>query len=313
MWRMILRRGLTAVPLLVAVSFGVFLIIDLTPGDPAELLAGEDPTPEKIAHVRQSLGLDEPLLHRYWDWLSGALRGDLGRSLTTGESVGALIAQKVGVTASLALVTIIFTLVIGGFFGILGALRNRGFADRATTFFGSISIAIPPSWLGLVLIVFLAVSNRVFPALGYVPLANGFGDWLFHLILPALVLSTLPAGELTMQLKSSLQEALGQDYIVTARAKGLLRRSVVFKHALRNAAIPVVTVLGFRIAQLVGETTIVEAVFNLNGLGTLALHATLARDVPVLLGVVMFAVLVVVVVNMIVDTSYGLLNPKVRR
>jgi peptide/nickel transport system permease protein len=313
MWRLVWRRAAMAVPLLLGISFVVYLLIALTPGDPAELLAGENPTPAKIAQVRESLGLDDPLLVRYWHWLSGALHGDLGKSLTTGQPVGHLIISKAGITASLVLVALVFTLVFGFLFGVLGALRSRGVLDRGTTVLGSLAVAVPVSWIALVLVMVLAVNHQIFPALGYAPLADGVVPWIQHLILPATALAILPAGELTLQLKSALQESLGQDYIVTARAKGLAGYSIVLKHALRNAAIPVVTVLGFRTAQLIGGTTVVEQVFNINGLGKTALNSTLARDVPVLLGVVMLSAVAIVVINLLVDISYGILDPKVRK
>jgi peptide/nickel transport system permease protein len=306
MLRLVVRRVLIGVPLLLFVSFSVFVLIDLAPGDPAASLAGENATAEQIAAVRQNLHLDDSIVARYVRWLGGAIHGDLGTSLQSGQSVSSLIADKLSVTASIVGMSLLFVLVLALIGGVVGAVRPRGLADRAVTVVASIATAIPPFWLALVLIVYFAINRSWFPAVESVV------EWLKHLVLPAVALAAVPAAELALQLRGSLSEVLGRDYIMATRAKGLTRRSIIGKHGLKNAAIPVVTVLGFRIAQMLGGTVTIELVFNINGLGRLAVNSTLSHDIPVLLGLVVVTTLVVLVINVLVDISYGYFNPKVR-
>jgi peptide/nickel transport system permease protein len=312
MLRLVVRRVLIGVPLLLFVSFSVFVLIDLAPGDPAASLAGENATAEQIAAVRQNLHLDDSIVARYVRWLGGAVHGDLGTSLQSGQSVSSLIADKLSVTASIVGMSLLFVLVLALIGGVVGAVRPGGLADRAVTVVASIATAIPPFWLALVLIVYFAINRSWFPAVGYVGPDESILEWLKHLVLPAVALAAVPAAELALQLRGSLAEVLGRDYIMATRAKGLTRRSIIGKHGLKNAAIPVVTVLGFRIAQMLGGTVTIELVFNINGLGRLAVNSTLSHDIPVLLGLVVVTTLVVLVINVLVDISYGYFNPKVR-
>jgi len=307
-----LRRVLTSIPILLAVSFVVFAMVALIPGDPAAVLAGENATPEQIAEVRSSLGLDQPLLVRYWDWLWSALHGDFGQSLRTGQSVGQILASHVTITLSLVAVTLVLATAIGMAAGIVAAARAGGLVDRAITGLSAVAVALPPFWVSLLLVLFFAVNVRLFPAVGYVPFAESPSEWLSHLFLPALALAALPAAELALQLKDTLTAELRRDYVLTARAKGLSKPKILFKHTLKNAAIPVTTVLGYRTAQLIGGTVTVEVVFVIPGLGSTAVSSVQARDVTVLLGLVVLTTLAVVVINLIVDISYGYLNPKVR-
>jgi peptide/nickel transport system permease protein len=306
------RRLLVAIPLVVFVSFVVFVLIDLAPGDPTNSLAGQNPTPALRAQIRQSLHLDQPLLVRYWRWLSDAVRGNLGKSFVSNLPVRSVLGSRVAVTFSLTLLALAMTIVFGGIGGILGALRPRGIIDRVVTVLSSIAIAIPPFWLGLVLVLVLAVQHHELPSLGYVGFGTDPWQWLRHLVLPAFALSAFGTAELALQLKGSLTDTLGRDFLLAGRAKGLSRSSLVLKHGLKNAAVPVITVLGFRLAQLLGGTVIIEVVFTLPGLGTLALDSTLNHDVPVMLGLVVIATLVVTLINVAVDVSYAYFNPRMR-
>ncbi|MDQ7911272.1 ABC transporter permease [Phytohabitans sp. ZYX-F-186] len=312
MAQLALRRVLTAIPILLVVSFVVFAMVALIPGDPAAVLAGENATPEQIAEVRASLGLDDPLLVRYWDWLWSALHGDLGQSLRTGQSVGEILGSHVTITLSLVLVTLVIATLLGLAAGIVAAARAGGLLDRALTGLSAVAVALPPFWVSLLLVLFFAVNVRLFPAVGYVSLTESPSQWLSHLFLPALALAALPAAELALQLKDTLTAELRRDYVLTAMAKGLSKPKILFKHTLRNAAIPVTTVLGYRTAQLIGGTVTVEVVFVIPGLGSTAVSSVQARDVTVLLGLVVLTTLAVVVINLLVDISYGYLNPKVR-
>ncbi|MET0147102.1 MAG: ABC transporter permease [Ilumatobacteraceae bacterium] len=307
-----LQRLLLAVPILLIVTFVVFVLVDLAPGDPAANLAGDNPSPERIEAVRQELGLDRPLPARYVDYVSSAFTGDFGTSLANRQAVTTALKDRITVTLSLALVTVV--MMVGGalVFGIIAATWRNRWPDRLITWLASIAVAIPPFWLGLVLILQLAVYRSWFPALGYSPIADGWWEWLRHLILPAFTLALLPGAELTLQLKASLVEVMGRDYVLAVRAKGMSTRTVILKHGLKNAAVPVVTVLGHRMAQLLGGTVIVERVFNLNGIGSAAVDATLNRDIPIIMAIVVMSTITVIVVNLLVDISYGYFNPKVR-
>jgi peptide/nickel transport system permease protein len=312
MLKLLGRRVLISIPTLLIVSLFVFVLIDLTPGDPAFRLAGESPTPEQVEEVRKRLRLDDPLLVRYSRWLGNFMRGDMGESLVNSEPVADAMRRRVGITLSLAGVTLLLTIVAGTLFGVIAALRVNGPVDRIITTLSSLSIAMPSFWLAMLLVVAFAVHLPWFPAIGYVPLSHGVGPWLYHLVLPAVALASHPTPEMAMQVRGALLETLQRDFVLTAHAKGLPRHVVVLKHALKNAAVPVVTVLGYRAAQLLGGTVIIEVIFALEGVGALAVASATNGDVPMLLGVTMFSTLIVLAMNILVDASYGYFNPKVR-
>jgi peptide/nickel transport system permease protein len=312
MWRMVRRRLLSAIPILLIVSFLVFVLVDLAPGDPAVTLAGEFPTPDRIAAIRRDLHLNDPLLVRYGRWLGGAVHGDLGTSLQTGKPVTSMIAPRFTVTLSLVAVALAFSIVVALVLGIVASLRPGHLLDRAITVLSSLGLATPPFWIGIVLVVAFAVNRSWLPAIGYKPLSAGPWQWFEHLILPGIALSLFLASELTLQLRNSLTEVLHRDFILAGEARGLSRSSIVLKHGMKNAGAAVVTVLGFRLAALLAGTVTIETVFVLPGLGVLAVNSVLGRDVPVLLGLVVLSAALVIVINLLVDISYGYFNPKVR-
>jgi len=312
MSRTIATRLAWAIPTLLVVTFAVFALIDLAPGDAAQSLAGENATAEQIAEVRDRLGLDEPLIERYAEWLGGTVQGDLGDSLFNDEPVRDIIARALPHTISLALVALTFSLVIAMVAGTCAAVRPGGIADRLVSIGASVGIAVPPFLVGVVLVSQLAVQRDIFPALGYVPFTEDPWQWFFHLVLPALALCGVTTGELARQLRGALRDVLEQDYVVAAHAKGLSRMQVLSHHAFRNAAIPLVTVLGLRISQLLGGTVIVEQIFLLRGLGSTLVTAVLNRDIPVVLGIAVVTTVIVTIVNLLVDVSYTWLNPKLR-
>lgn len=306
------RRLLAAIPLLLVVPLLIFLLIDLSPGDPAVILAGDEPSPERLESIRQSLNLDQNVFLRYLDWVAHAATGDLGSSLLSNQSVAEVLGRRMMTTMSLVLFAMVLAIVVGAVLGVLGSLRPGGAVDRMINVVASIAIAIPAFWFGLVLVSLFAVTHQIFPVFGYVPLSDGFVPWFQHLVLPGVALALLPAAEVALQLRSSLGEVLRSDYILNAEAKGLGRGSVVLKHGLKNACIPVVTVLGFRVAEVLGGTVTIEIIYGMPGLGSLAVDSVQGRDIPVLLGFVLFTTVVVVIVNLLVDISYGYFNPKVR-
>ncbi|MEU1981816.1 ABC transporter permease [Nocardia sp. NPDC019395] len=306
------QRLLAAIPLLFVVPLLIFLLMELAPGDPAVVLAGENSTPKRLRELRENLNLDENVFIRYLDWVGSALRGDLGMSLWSHQTVVELLLRRMTTTLSLVLFAIVLAIAIGVTLGVLGALRPGGVIDRGINVVASVAIAVPAFWFGLVLVSLLAVSHQIFPAFGYVPISDGVVPWFQHLVLPGVALALLPAAEVTVQLRSALGQVLTSDYILNAEARGLSRASVVLKHGLKNACIPVVTVLGFRVAEILGGTVTIEIIYNMPGLGSLAVNSVQNHDVPVLLGFVLFTTIVVVIVNLLVDISYGYFNPKVR-
>ncbi|WP_280435404.1 ABC transporter permease [Nocardia carnea] len=306
------QRLLAAIPLLLIVPLLIFLLMDLAPGDPAVVLAGENATPKRLRELRENLNLDENVFMRYLDWVGSALRGDLGMSLWSNQTVAELLGRRIATTLSLVLFAMVLAVTIGLVLGILGALRPGGVVDRGINALASVAIAVPAFWFGLVLVLLLAVTHQIFPAFGYVPISEGVVPWFQHLVLPGVALALLPAAEVTLQLRSALGRVLGSDYILNAEARGLSRASVVGKHGLKNACIPVVTVLGFRVSEVLGGAVTIEIIYNMPGLGSLAVNSVQNHDVPVLLGFVLFTTVVVILVNLVVDISYGYFNPKVR-
>jgi peptide/nickel transport system permease protein len=305
-------RVVTTLPVLVLVTFVVFGLVLLIPGDPAATIAGPDATVAEVAAVRERLGLDRPVLVQYWDWVTGALAGDLGTSLYTSRPVATSIADGLPVTISLAATALLISLVIAVPTAIVSALRRDTWIDRVATVGSSLGIALPSFWLGLVFVLVFSLALGWLPATGYVPLDEDPAAWLRHILLPALTLGIASAAESARQLRGSIIGVLQQDYVRTARAKGLRERMVIGKHVLKNASVPLVTVLGLQITALLGGAVLVEQVFGVPGLGLVAIGAVTTRDVPVIQGIVLVAVVVAMVCNLLVDLTYGYLNPKVR-
>lgn len=312
MTRFVLRRLAGAIPLLFLISLLTFSLVLMLPGDPALTIAGDAASDETLAAIRERLGENDPLIQRYLEWVGGALTGDFGRSLINDASVMGAIWQRTPVTVSLTLVSLVIALAISLPAGLLAGLRPGSGFDRFLTIGASMGVAIPSFWLGLLLSVIFAVNNRWLPAIGYVGFTEDPVDWLRHLLLPALSLGLAATATLTRQLRSSVITVMQQDYIRTARAKGLRSRKVVLKHLLKNASIPAVTALGLQVPLLLSGTVIIEGLFNLNGIGQYVVSAVLLRDLPVVQAVVLLSAVVVVVTNLLVDLSYGYLNPKTR-
>lgn len=312
MLKLFARRLALTIPIVVLASFLVFGLILLVPGDPAITLAGDNATEEQIAVIRDRLGLDDPIMVQYGRWAGDAVTGDLGESLYSGRSVTMSIGERLPVTVSLAGLAMVIALLIAVPAGVVAAIRRGSAIDSAATVGASLGLAMPNFWLGAVLALIFALRLGWLPATGYVPFEESPIDWLRHLILPAVTLGAAAAAETTRQLRSALSDVLAQDYIRTARASGLRSRIVVLKHGMKNAAMPVITVMGFQVAFLLGGSVIVEQLFALPGLGGLAIRAVLDRDLPVIQGVVLFTTILVVMINLAVDLLYGWLNPKVR-
>jgi len=307
------RRLLVSIPLLGVVSFLVFSLILLVPGDPAVALAGQNPDPAQIEAVRERLGLNDPFLVQYWHWLSGVLHGDFGNSLFTSQTVWSSITARLPTTLSLALLALALAAVLGLTVGTLAGLHPGTWIDRFATVGASFGVAVPYFWVGMILVLVFAIDRSLLPAVGYVQLTEDPVGWLRHLILPASALALAPAAVIARQTRASLATVMSEDYVRTARAKGLNPRMVVGKHALKNAALPVVTVFGIEANRLIGGTVVIEQLFALPGIGQLAYQSVFARDFPVVQGVLLVAAAMVLLINILVDTSYGYFNPKVRQ
>jgi len=317
MARFLARRLLFGLLVLWIVSVAVFVLFFVTPHDPARLIAGRLATPQTVALVNHRLGLDRPPVDEYGGFVWRALHGDLGYSYYSSAPVRQLLASRLPVTASLALGAAVLWLVVGVGVGVAAARRPRSLVDRAGTLFVLTGLSMPTFLVGLLLIYFLffrlhLAGIDLFPAGGYVPLTQDPAGWAQHLLLPWITLAVVIAATYSRLTRSSLLEVLGQDYIRTARSKGLSEPRVVYRHGLRSALTPVVTQLGIDLGGLLGGVIVTEEVFGLPGLGQLAWQSVTNQDLPVIIGTVLVASLFIVLANILVDLSYALLDPRVR-
>jgi peptide/nickel transport system permease protein len=310
---LVLRRLLSILPVLLVVSFAVFFLLALVPGDPAVTLAGGvSATPAAIARVRGQLHLNDPFMVQYWHWLSAAIRGNLGTSLSSGQSVSQQIVARFPVTFGLVVASAIVSLIVGIPLGIVSGVRPGGSIDAGARSFSTLGLAVPSFWLALIFVSVFAVHWRIFPSSGYTAITASFSGWLKDMVMPAVTLGVGVGATLARQLRASLIDILDTPYVRTAWAKGGTRRSVLLRHALKNAAMPVVTIFGLQIGYLLGGAVIVEQIFSIPGLGTYMLSGIIDRDLPVVQGVAIIFVLFQMAMSLLVDISYGYLNPKVR-
>lgn len=311
MLKIIGRRLLVSLPLVLIVSMVSFFLVLLTPGDPAVVMLGMNHTPAEYEAAREKLGLNQPALTRYEHWLKDLGNGDLGVSILNSEPVLKILKGRSGVTFSLIIVTTLFSSIIGVGLGIASAIR-RGVLARIVDFISLLGMALPNFWLALVLVAIFSVSMRLLPAIGYIQPGTSLSGWLKSLVLPVAVLSAPAIGIIAQQTRSSMLEVLDSPYIRTLRAGGLGRNSIIYRHALRNAAISIITMVGLTFVSLLSGTVIAETVFALPGLGGLAVQATSRNDLPVIQGLVLYFTVIVIIVNLIVDLIYAWLNPRIR-
>ncbi len=312
MRRYVLLRVASAVlviGLVTLITFGLLLII---PGDPALVIAGPAATPAEIEGVRTQLGLDRPVLERMIAWYAALARGDLGRSLLLGRSVVNAVIERLPVTLSLAMLALIITVPLGVITGVVAAVRHNTWVDQVAMMVAMLGVSLPNFWLGLLLIFFFSVHLGWLPTGGYVPLRDDPVGWLRSLMMPAVSLALMQMGLLARITRSSMLEVLKQDYIRTARAKGVPSRSVVWRHALRNVTIPLVTVIGIVVSLMISGTAVIETVYSLPGIGRLIVSAIQQRDYPVIQGGLMLTACSLVIINLAVDLLYAWLDPRVR-
>ena len=312
MLNFLLRRLLSAVPVLVIVAVLVFLMLRLTPGDPAAVLAGDAATTEQIAEIRATLGLDRSIPEQFAIWAGHMLTGDLGQSYYYKTDVATLIAQRLEPTLSLAALTITIAVLVAVPLGVLAAWRFGSWFDRLLMGFSVMGFSIPVFVLAYILIWLVSLKLGWLPVQGYKRIADGVGPWLYHLLLPSITLSVIYVALIARVTRASVLETLGEDYIRTARAKGLPEKAVLMRHALANAAVPIVTVIGIGIALLIGGVVVTESVYAIPGLGRLTVDAVLARDFPTIQGVILLFSVVYVLVNLAVDLSYVFFDPRIR-
>src|SRR3984957_1202633 len=307
----ILRRLGSAVPILLIVSLITFAMIHLIPGDPAAAIAGLSATPEQITNIRHDLGLDQPLMTQLIRWYANLLHGDLGRCLLLGQPVVEATMFRLPVTIGLSLYALVITLAIGLVTGVLAALRQNTWVDQAAMMFAMVGISLPNFYLGLLMIILFAVDLRWLPTGGYIALSENPLGWLATSTMPAISLALLLAGLLARITRSTMLEVLRQDYIRTARAKGLPDRTVVLKHALANALIPITTVVGIIVSLLISGSVVIETLFSIPGIGQLLTQAVLNRDYPMVQGGLLITTALLVLINIAVDVCYALLDPRV--
>jgi peptide/nickel transport system permease protein len=308
----IVRRLLATIPVLGMVALFVFLMLRLTPGDPAAIIAGDNASPQQVAQIREHLGLNEPILTQFAIWIGNLLQGDLGQSFFFRANVSDLILQRLEPTLALATATIIIAILVAVPLGVLAAWRHGSLIDRFVMGFSVLGFSIPVFVLGYILIYVFAMKLGAFPVQGYRSIADGFGPFIHRLILPSLTLSVIYIALIARITRASVLEVLGEDYIRTARAKGLTNRVVLMRHALRNAAVPIVTVIGIGIALLIGGVVVTESVYNIAGLGRLTVDAVLGRDYPTIQGVILVFSFAYVLVNLLIDLAYTFLDPRIR-
>lgn len=306
------RRLAQLVPVLLVSSFVIFLILHLAPGDPAVLAAGENATPDDIEAVREALGLDRPILTQYFDWLGGVFTGDLGVSFINELPVTELIFSRVGPTLELAIASILLAIVVGIPVGSLAALRPDGVFDRIATAVTAVMVAVPNFWFGILAILVLSVSLGVLPAGGYVSVFEDPAEGLRFLLLPALTLSINQMAILIRYTRASMADALDEDYIRTAVSKGIRGSAVVIRHGLRNALIPVTTMVGIMLGRLLSGAVIVESIFAWPGLGRLLVQSILSSDYVVVQGILLLMVSWFALINLAVDIAYGGIDPRIR-
>ena len=308
----LLRRIVATLPVLVVVALIVFLMTRLAPGDPAAVILGDNATAENVAKVRADLGLDDsvPVQFARWGWR--VLHGNLGESYFMRIPVSELIAQRIEPTVSLAALTLVFTLALAIPLGVVAAWRHGGWLDRLLMGFSSLGFSIPIFVIGYLLIWAFALKLKWLPVQGYDRIAEGVLPWLSHLLLPALALSVIYIALIARVTRASVAEAMTEDYIRTARAKGISEKQVLVRHALANAAVPIVTVIGIGIALLIGGVVVTESVFAIPGLGSLTVDAVLSRDFPLIQGITLFFSVIYVLVNLLVDISYLVFDPRIR-
>ncbi|WP_251551215.1 ABC transporter permease [Neobacillus muris] len=309
--KFLLRRLLYVIPMLFITTLIVFSLILLIPGDPVLAMLGDSATHEKIAELRQQLGLDQPLMLQYFHWLNNAVHGDLGRSIFTGQQVDEALMQTLSVTMQLVLVGMFFSITGGMFFAVTSIYYPNSWMDYVARFFGTLGTAIPNFLVAMILIIFFSLKLNWLPATGFTSIADGPVPFIKGILLPGFSLSLAGIAVITRHLRSSLMETMDADYVRTAYSKGASRYQAIFKHSLQNALLPVVTTIGLLFGTALGATVVVENIFAIPGMGQLVVNAIEQRDFTMVQGVVLVMIVMVIIINFITDLVYALLDPRI--
>lgn len=312
MYAYILRRILATIPVMLIVAFIVFSLLYLTPGDPAAVIAGEHATAEDIARIRANLGLNDPFLLRFGTWIASIMQFDLGTSLLTNMPVSQMIGQRIEPTLSLMLPTLILAVCIAVPLGVIAAWRAGTKIDHFITVFAVLGFSVPVFVVGYALVWSFSLKLGWLPVQGYAPIGQGVSRWFQHLVLPCLTLSSAYIALITRVTRTAVLEVLQQDYIRTAEAKGVGRRAILFVHALKNASVPIITVIGIGVALLIGGAVVTESVFAIPGLGRLTMESIMRRDYPVIQAIVLLFSISYVLVNLLIDIAYTFVDPRIR-
>jgi peptide/nickel transport system permease protein len=310
--RHILSRLIALIPMLLGLSIASFALVQVIPGDPALVMLGGEGTPQQVADLRQQLGLDRPLLVRYWEWLTRVARGDLGESMYNRTRVTDELVWRLPTTLTLVLMSLILSIGIGVPAGLLSAVYRNTWVDHTARLLTLISLSLPSFWLGLMLIILFSLKLNLLPIVGYKSVVTDFWLGVRFLILPSFALGTYLAALLARLVRSSVLEVMGQDYIRTARAKGLREEIVLYRHALRNALIPAVTVIGINVGILLGGSAVIETLFVIPGVGQFVVTSLYNRDLPVIQGLILYISVLYILVNLVVDILYTYLDPRLR-
>lgn len=311
MWAYIIRRLLATIPVAGVVAVFVFLLLHLAPGDPAAVIAGSSAMPEDVERIRAKLGLDEPIYNQFGKWISNVLQGDLGDSIFSDMPVTKLIAQRIEPTLSLATTSILIAIFIAVPLGVIAAWKAGTWIDYSVMLFAVFGFSIPVFVIGYLLMYGFSIQIQIFPVQGFVSITEGIIPFLHRITLPSIALGLIYAALIARITRASMLEVLAQDYVRTAHAKGLSSRVVLLRHALKNASVPIVTIIGVGISLLIGGVVVTESVFNIPGLGRLVVDAVLQRDYPVIQGIILMFSGVYLLINLIVDISYSFLDPRI--
>jgi peptide/nickel transport system permease protein len=310
--RIIVVKFMQAVPVILIISILAFLLLSLLPGDPAVIIAGDQASPAAIEHVRQQLGLDRPYFEQITIWLLNLARGNFGSSLILNQSVLSAVGERLPVTLSLAALSLSFTIPVGVFLGSLAAYCRRSWIDTLVMTIALFGVSVPAFWIGILGVVMFSVKLGWVPSSGFVPISQGLGPWFSSIVLPALILSLFQIGFLARMTRSAMLDVLSQDYIRTARAKGMSEWQTVGKHALRNALILIITAAGILLSAAIGGSVVIEQVFALPGIGRMVVQAIMARDYPLVQGTMLILGFAFVIINLVADILYTLADPRVR-
>jgi peptide/nickel transport system permease protein len=308
----ILRRILATVPVMLIVAVLVFLMLRLTPGDPAAIIAGDNANAEQVALIRERLGLDQPILTQFFIWFRNILHGDFGESFFFKKTVAELIVSRLEPTLALSFTTIVLAVAMAVPLGVLAAYRHGTLIDKIVMGFSVMGFSVPVFVIGYALIYLFAIKLNWFPVQGYQRIGDGFGGFLQRLVLPSITLAVILVALIARITRTSVLDVMNEDYIRTARAKGQIERKVLFRHALKNAAVPIVTVIGLAVAVLIGGVVVTESVYTIPGIGRLTVDAVLARDYPTIQAVILLFSLVYVLINLAVDLIYRVFDPRIR-